>query len=96
MNKYVTSRLHRGRCEQIIDVKYEDVRSDPLTIVRDVYHRRGQVLSQEAVRGISSWNEENPQYRFGHLPYSIERYGLSEHAVNEAFGAYLEHFAQYL
>jgi hypothetical protein len=42
------------------------------------------------------WEAENPQYRFGKVPYSLDRYGVADTQVIEAFAPYIERFGAWL
>jgi hypothetical protein len=78
--------------DRILDVKYEQVRTDPMSIIREVYRRAGRALSPEAEREMAAWHATNEQGRHGKHEYSLEEFGLSEAGVNKAFSEYIRRF----
>jgi hypothetical protein len=88
----ITDRAALGDTLHVIDVCYEDVRTDCLDVVRRIWAARNRELSPETERRITGWEQANPQHRFGRHTYSLERYGLTTEAVLTAFGPYLNQF----
>lgn len=88
----VTDRDALEMSLHVIDVQYEDVRTDCLAVVRRIWAERGRELTPEAEQRITGWEDENPQHRFGKHTYSLERYGLTSEQVHAAFATYLDRF----
>ena len=78
---------------QIVDVRYEDIRDDIAAVVDDIHARRGLALDSDTRSLMLSWQDENPQHRFGKHVYSLERYGLTREQIDREFAAYTAAFA---
>jgi len=92
MTKYMAHRDALGDHVEIVDANYSDIERDPTEIIREVHRRRDQTVTPEREQIMAAWDAENPQHRFGKHIYSLERYGLTEESVREAFGPYIERF----
>jgi Sulfotransferase family len=77
---------------RILDVKYQQVRNDPMSVVREIYRRAGRTLSAEAEQKMAAWHATNEQGRFGKHEYSLEEFGLSEVGIDKAFAEYIRRF----
>lgn len=91
-NKHVAQRKHFPAHVPVIDVHYADINKNPLGVIRDVYRLRGETLMPEAEHQILQWEKDFPQYRYGKLVTSLERYGLTKQKVEAAFSPYIERF----
>lgn len=90
--KYVEVRDRLGDRLPVIDVQYDEIVGDPISVIRKIYGIQGRPLSSDAEERMRLWEKENPQYRYGRKPYSLERYGLTPERINEAFRPYLDCF----
>jgi hypothetical protein len=90
--KGIAQRDRLGSSAAFVDVSYEAVCDDPMTVIRDIYKVRGQKLSATAEREITGWAATNPQHLHGTHKYSLERYGLTRSDVDTAFAPYLERY----
>jgi Sulfotransferase family len=95
MAKCLAQRDRLGPGARIVDVAYTDIVTDPIAVIARVYDVHGLVLTEAAEQAMRSWSGENPQYRFGKVPYSLERYGMDARQVLDAFGDYPMRFAQW-
>ena len=77
---------------QILDLRYEDIRTDIGSVADEIAARRGAELDPDTRAAMIGWEESNPQYRFGNHTYSLERYGLTEADLKDAFADYIERF----
>lgn len=100
MSAYLPQReaLHEqlGSPSRFIDVRYGDIVHDPITVIRKLYAARGWTLMPAGEAAMLAWQDENPQYRYGKISYSLERYGLTTAEVEQAFADYRIRFAQWL
>ncbi len=71
---------------KLMDASYDSVVSDPLSIVEEAYELAGTPLPDDSKNAMIAWNEQNTQHKHGKPDYSMERYGLTEAAIEEAFG----------
>lgn len=78
--------------DQILDLRYEDIHTNVGAAVDEIHARRGVSLEPAARAAALSWEESNPQHRFGNHVYSLERYGLTEADLKAAFADYNERF----
>lgn len=70
----------------IIDVSYLDVVKNPMALAETLYQRAGHPLTELGRRAMEQWNRENGQHKHGKPSYSLEQYGLTESAIEAAFG----------
>lgn len=92
MNRYLEARDRLGLNGRILDVSYEQVRNDPMTIMKEIYRRAGLDFSAEAEQKMAQWHAGNEQGRYGKHEYSLEEFGLSEAGIDQAFAAYIKRF----
>lgn len=90
--KHVAQRKQLPAHVPILDVQYADIKENPLAVIRKVYRLRGEELTPEAEQQIAQWEKDFPQYRFGKLDTSLERYGLTKEKVETAFAPYIDYF----
>jgi Sulfotransferase family len=88
------AQRHRWDGDQIVDAHYEDIRDDIGAVVDDVHARRGLALDPETRSLMLSWQDENPQHKFGKHVYSLERYGLTSAQIDCLFADYTARFPQ--
>jgi hypothetical protein len=90
----ITDRELLGERLHVIDVRYEDVRTDCLAVIARIWAERGRVLSDADKAAIQHWDRANPQHQFGRHNYSLERYGLASTQIARAFDPYLTAFPE--
>jgi hypothetical protein len=96
MRKCMDQRDALGDGARILDVAYRDIVADPIGVITRIYSAHGLSMTAAAEASMHSWETENPQYRFGKVPYSLERYGLTTGDVLEAFGSYPSRFEEWM
>ena len=94
MTRYLKSRDQMGLDGRIIDVKYEQVREDPISVIRQIYQRAGIPLSAEAEQKMIDWHNSNEQHAAGAFKYSLEEFGLTEAKIDTAFAEYIRRFIE--
>ena len=92
MARYLEARDRLKLDGRILDVKYEDIRSDPMAVVRAVYSKAGLPLTPMAEQKMQAWHDSNEQGRFGKHEYSLAEFGLSEASIDAAFADYIKRF----
>ena len=91
-------RFRASRCaleERWVDVRYANLVDDPMAVVRDIYGRFGWRLDRAAVAAMEAWLTLQAEQR-RHEPrheYSLEDYGLTPEAVDDAFAPYRDFVA---
>ena len=92
MERYLSVREDLKLDDRILDVEYETVRHDPMSIIREAYARSPYSLSDEADQTMLEWHNENVQGKHGSHEYSLEEFGLSQEDIEENFGPYMRRF----
>ena len=92
MNRYLATRDRLKLDDRILDVDYEQIRSDPMAVMRAVYARTGRPMSAAAEQKMQAWHDSNEQGRFGKHEYSLQEFGLSDASIDEAFADYISRF----
>jgi hypothetical protein len=94
-DQYLTQR-DALPADRFMDVRYEDVLTDVVGVLRRIYERTGRVLTPEAIAGVHAFEKENPQHQFGSYTYPPERYGLEPGLIQSRFAAYRKRFAPFI
>lgn len=76
----------------VADVRYGDLRRDPVTAIEGAYARLGLPFPDEARRAIRQHARANPQHARGRHRYTLERFGLRAEEIRERFADYTERF----
>ena len=82
-------RLPRAR---VLDVRYDDLVSDPLNVVREIYDHFGQEMPDEMAARIADWLARNPQHKHGPHRYTPEQFGLTAEEIRSTMRPYCERF----
>jgi hypothetical protein len=96
LHRYLVQRAELDGKVEVLDVAYSAVVADAPAVIAEVFRRAGVALTPEAEARMQGYAAENPQHRFGRFDYSLERFGLTEHDINDRFGAYRAAFAKEL
>ena len=86
------ARERLGLDGRIFDVKYEQIRSDPMPVFREIYRRAGHTLTPESEALMIKYERQNEQGKHGAHKYSLEEFGLSEEIIRDGFGDYMARF----
>lgn len=70
---------------RFIDVEYEEIRDDAISVAKRIYAVAGRSLSEEGRVAIEKWEIENKKDRFGRHEYQLEDYGLNAAQVEKRF-----------
>jgi hypothetical protein len=81
--------VSRERPDAIYHAYYDDLVSDPLGQMQNIYRWLGDGWSPAAESGMRAWLEHNPQGRFGRHSYSLDEWGLSIRQLDPYFADYL-------
>ena len=92
MNRYLDWRSDAGRDADVVDVHFADLIAQPLETVAALYDRLGISFSETAREAMSRHLETDHHGKGPVRPYTLAEFGLSEEAVEAAFGRYLDHF----
>ena len=92
IDRCLDARDRLGLNGRIVDVDYEQVRTDPMSVMRAVYRQAGREMSAEAEGAMRTWHETNEQGSRGAHVYSLAEFGLTAEQVDETFAEYIKRF----
>ena len=78
--------------EHFIDVKYRELASDPLAVVRRIYERLDIRLTEKAIEGMQRLASNRTRYRRRSEDTTLPRLGLSGLADTNRFEEYCFRF----
>ena len=78
---------------RIIDVRYEDVRSNVMPVIKQIYERAGWALTPGVEQTMREWEIKNEQGKHGKHRYSLEESGLNAEMIANAFAGYNKRFS---
>lgn len=87
-----STAARNGRKGSFCDVDYRDFSSDPMNIVRRIYHSFAIELPEPVERSMSQWVIDHPRGRHGEHTYDARALGVDHEAIDEAFGPYIEEY----
>jgi hypothetical protein len=81
--------LSRERPNDVYDVYYDDLVTDPLAQMKKIYAWLGDPWTETAEAGMRTWLAENPQGKFGKHSYSLSTWDLTKRDLEPYFSDYL-------
>ncbi len=78
--------------QQIYDLNYLDLVSQPIDTVRKIYGYFGYEFTPTLEEKFKQYILQNPQYKYGVHRYSLEQFGLDSKEINQIFGNYITQF----
>jgi len=78
--------------DRFADVYNRDLVADPVGTLEKLYDRLGFTMDDGTRARILEYNSRNAKGAHGEHKYSVEKYGLTEAEINEAFAEYNERF----
>lgn len=85
-SRHHAQRAALGDKLRIVDVSYLEVVRNSIDVAKEAYAAAGIVWSGDAETAMLGWEAQNQQHKHGKAAYSLERYGLSEEMIADAFG----------
>ncbi len=79
--------------DQIADVHFQDLMSDPVAAIRSAYERLGLEFTDEYGDKIRAYLVAKPRDKFGKHKYAAGDYGLTDGQIRRDFRFYTDHFA---
>jgi len=80
--------------EQFIDVQYNDIVEDPISIVKQIYTQFNLTYTQEFEDRMKQWLADNRQGKHGRHEYSLEMYNMQKEEVLKEYKDYTEQYLQ--
>ena len=92
MQRYLEARKRLKLDQRILDVPYDMVREDPMTIIRKLYSLANLSLDAHSEQTMTNWHQSNEQFKHGKHEYSLKEFGLSNEKIDNAFSDYIQQF----
>lgn len=92
LDRYLITRERLPR-DRVLDVQFDDVRTDVVAVIRRIYERAGRPLTPQAVAAFKAHEQRRPEHHFGAYEYRPEDHGLNLDEIDQRFAAYR---AQYI
>jgi hypothetical protein len=83
---------HHDLRQRFYDVQYQDLKKDPLAVVRGIYGYFGRELGPDAEEAMQRFSTVNPKDNNGVHRYSLEEFGLDRDAERSRFQFYTDFF----
>jgi len=77
---------------QCIDVQYQDLVRDPLTVIAAIYEALDLEWRADVAERIRAYLEARPQGRHGTHRYALEDFGLDRDELDARYGPYMDHY----
>ena len=84
--------VRRAHASQILDVVHDDFHNAPMQTVERIYAFAGLELTPETRTAMEARIEAAPERQYGVHRYDVADFGLTEDAIRERFGDYVERF----
>jgi len=81
--------MSRDRPQDIYDLYYDDLVTDPLAQLKKVYAWLGDAWTEATEAGMQAWLGENTQGRYGQHRYSLSQWGFRRQDLEPYFSDYL-------
>ena len=78
--------------QRFYDVRYQDLKKDPLAVVRGIYNYFGRELDPDAEEAMQRFAAANPKDGHGVHRYTLEEFGLDSEALRSRFRFYTDFF----
>lgn len=80
------------RADRIMDVQFEEVVGDIVSVIRRIYDRAGRKLTPEAITAFQAKDRGQPEHHWGKYTYSAADYGYTKELLNRRFAKYRQRF----
>jgi hypothetical protein len=87
MDRYLVLR-DRLPPDRVLDVQFDEVRSDVVGVIRRIYALAGRQLTPQAIQAFRAYEARRPEHHFGSYEYTAEDHGLTLGQIDRRFAAY--------
>lgn len=94
LDSYVALREDPAVDREIVDIAYEQVRTDAMSVIRKIYGLAGIELTADAEASMRAWEENNPQGKRGKHEYDLADFELTEELIEKTCKAYIEKYVK--
>ena len=91
-NEYVRFRRSNTEKFTFVDVQYNELVTDPLSVMKQIYKAAGLDVTPDLEEKVQAHLKRSKQHKYGKHQYSLETYGLTAELVNEAFKPYKDFY----
>jgi len=77
---------------RFFDVQFEDIISNPIRIIEDLYEHFGFEFSDEVRQSMQKYLDKRPRDKHGEHQYTLEKFGISEQQHGSLFTDYSNRF----
>jgi len=77
---------------RFFDLRFADFVDDAMASIQAIYDHFGLPLSAQSRAAMADHVEQNPRGKHGAHEYDLVRYGLTDAAVRDRFGWYIDRF----
>ena len=88
LERFEQSRRRLGNRLNLMKIHYQELLSDPVRHLYEVYARAGTQLDSHGEQAIRRWLADNPAGKHGKNVYKLERYGLTAATVSDTFARF--------
>ena len=90
--KHFLAVRDRSTPGQFLDIAYDDIESEPLSVIRRIYAFLDRPLTTEAEAAMQAFLDANPKNKHGVHRYSLAEYGLSRNDELIRYADYCKRF----
>ena len=94
MQKHLELRDRIGEQLNILDVYYDELKDDAISVARKIYRHAGRELTPRREQAMRDWEKAHPLHYGGSYSYNIADYGLTNDDIDKAFAEYNQRFMQ--
>jgi len=73
---------------RFLDVKFDDITRNPMSVISTIYDRIGRSLSRESAQRMRRFLDNNPRNANGNHVYEPDEFGIDRDALAEYFSQY--------
>ena len=81
---------------QFIDVSFDTICADPMSVISTIYSRLGMELSHETRLGMHAYLRRRPRDLYGEHRYAADTFGLDAAQEQQRYSEYLSQYRDYL
>jgi len=85
-------KKHQENEEQIFDCLYDELFSDPIAMVKRIYHKFELEYTKKFEKKMKNYLQNNKQGKYGRHKYSLEEYGLHGDGLYQKYKNYMDHY----
>ncbi|MCB1666909.1 MAG: sulfotransferase [Porticoccaceae bacterium] len=91
LGRYLIER-EKLSADRIMDVQFEEITSDIVGVIAQIYERAGRELTPEAIAAFKDHEARRPEHHWGAYTYSAADYGYTQAMIEKRFTAYRQQF----